>query len=293
MRSRFQLHSIRAINDELQTAAIWNETEFDSLEGNAEQIIAAVKQRSASSNTGLTESQKLLISVIIGSISVKAHIVTIDERETGLRNLVNFGHSIGHALEAILTPTILHGEAVSVGMILEAEIARRLGILNQVAVGRLTRCLKSYGLPVTLSDPRIASLPVAGLLTVDRVLDIMRVDKKNSGSEKKIVLLSRIGATYELKATPVKDELITFVLSHAVRVVPGIPKTPVRLATPGSKSLSNRAMVLAALGKGTCRIKNLLHSDDTQVMMNALIDLKVMLEGSRRLSPVYSFPNRI
>lgn len=255
--------------------------EFDSLERNAEQITAAVKQRSVSSDTGLTESQKLLMSVIIGSISVKAHIVTIDERETGLRNLVNFGHSIGHALEAILTPAILHGEAISVGMIFEAEIARRLGILNQVAIGRLTRCLKSYGLPVTLSDSRIASLPVAELLTIDRVLDIMRVDKKNSGSEKRIVLLSRIGATYELKATPVKDELISFVLSQAVRVVPGVPKTPVRLATPGSKSISNRAMVLAALGKGTCRIKNLLHSDDTQVMMNALMDLKVSIGGTQ------------
>lgn len=277
----------------MQTAAIWNESEFDSLEHNAEQIIAAVKPRSASSDTKVTESQKLLMSVIIGSISVKAHIVTVDERETGLRNLVNFGHSIGHALEAILTPTILHGEAISVGMILEAEIARRLGILNQVAIGRLTRCLKSYGLPVTLSDARIAKLPVAELLTIDRILDIMRVDKKNSGSEKRIVLLSRIGATYELKATPVNDGLISFVLSHAVRVIPGIPKAPVRLATPGSKSISNRAMVLAALGTGTCRIKNLLHSDDTQVMMNALMDLKVRMNELRRFSLTHVLQNRI
>lgn len=239
-----------------------------------------MKQRSKPSAAELTESQKLLLSVIVGSISVKAHIVTIDERETGLRNLVNFGHSIGHALEAVLTPTILHGEAVSVGIILEAEISRRLGILNQVAIGRLTRCLKSYGLPVSVSDPRIASLPVAEQLTVDRLLDIMRIDKKNSGSEKKIVLLSRIGATYEQKATGVSDDVIRFVLSHAVRVIPGVPTKHVKLATPGSKSISNRAMVLAALAKGTCRIKNLLHSDDTQVMMTALIELKVRHSSS-------------
>lgn len=215
------------------------------------------------------------MSVIVGSISVKAHIVTIDERETGLRNLVNFGHSIGHAIEAVLTPTILHGECVSIGMILEAELARTLGHLNQVAIGRLTRCLKAYGLPVSVSDPKIASLAAAEHLTVDRLLDIMRIDKKNSGSEKKIVLLSRIGATFEPKATGVKDEFIRLVLSQAVRVIPGIPKSPVVMATPGSKSISNRAMVLAALGNGTCRIKNLLHSDDTQVMMTALIELKV------------------
>ena len=95
------------------------------------------------------------MSVIIGFISVKAHIITINERETGVQNLFNFGHSISHALDAILTPTILHGEAISVGVILEAEIARRLGILNQVAIGRLTRRLKSHSLPVTenVSNP--------------------------------------------------------------------------------------------------------------------------------------------
>lgn len=202
--------------------------------------------------------------------------MTIDERETGLRNLVNFGHTIGHAIEAVLTPTILHGECVSIGMILEAEVARQMGILNQVAVGRLSRCLKGYNLPISVSDPRISHLPAAKSLTVDNLLDIMKVDKKNSGPQKKIVILSRIGATYEQKATNVSDTIISKVLSESVKVIPGVPsKSPIRMATPGSKSISNRALLLAALGKGTCRLKNLLHSDDTQVMMNALMDLKV------------------
>ena len=206
---------------------------------------------------------------------MKAHIVTIDERETGLRNLVNFGHTIGHAIEAVLTPAMLHGECVSVGMILEAEVARQLGVLSQVAVGRLTRALKAYNLPVSLSDPRIASLPAARSLSVTKLLDIMRIDKKNSGPQKKIVILSRIGATYEQKATIVADAVITKTLSEAAKVVPGSPsKSPIRMATPGSKSISNRALLLAALGTGTCRLKNLLHSDDTQVMMNALVELQ-------------------
>lgn len=209
---------------------------------------------------------------------MKAYIVTKDERETGLRNLVNFGHTIGHAIEAVLTPTILHGECVSVGMVLEAEVSRQLGILSQVGVGRLSRCLKAYNLPISLSDPKIASLPAAKLLTVDRLLDIMRIDKKNSGPQKKIVLLKQLGKTYEEKATVVKDEVIAKTLSVAVRVVPTLSaKNSVKLSTPGSKSISNRALVLAALGKGTCRLKNLLHSDDTQVMMAALNELKVWL----------------
>ena len=82
-------------------------------------------------------------------------------------------------------------------MILEAEVARSLGVLGQVAVGRLTRCLKAYNLPVSISDPRIANLPAARDLTVDKLLDIMKIDKKNSGPHKKVVLLSRIGKTYE------------------------------------------------------------------------------------------------
>ncbi|KAF7369066.1 Pentafunctional AROM polypeptide [Mycena venus] len=263
----------------VKTAAIWNEDEFAALESRAAEIFAAIQSPSLnfSGRTKKTRSvaQDLLLSVIVGSISVKAHIVTIDELETGLRNLVNFGHSIGHAIEAVLTPSILHGECVSVGMILEAEISRQMGILSQVGVGRLTRCLKAYNLPVSLTDPRIANLPVAKLLTVDRLLDIMRIDKKNSGDAKKIVILSKIGATYEPKATVVHDSIISKTLSDAVKVVAGVPTNhPVKMATPGSKSISNRALVLAALAKGTCRLKNLLHSDDTAVMMAALIELK-------------------
>ncbi|KAL5521097.1 hypothetical protein ACEPAG_9019 [Sanghuangporus baumii] len=255
----------------IKTAAIWNEEEFDALESRFAEIFAAVQSRENSD----ASARALLLSVIAGSIGVKAHIVTVDERETGLRNLVNFGHTIGHAIEAVLTPAVLHGECISVGMILEAEVARAKGVLSQVAVGRLTRCLKAFNLPTSLSDPRIASLPQAKLLSVDRLLDIMATDKKNSGTSKKIVLLKRIGKTLEERASVVQDDVIRKTLCEAVCVVPGVPRNnPVKMATPGSKSISNRALLLAALAEGTCRLTNLLHSDDTQVMMSALIDLK-------------------
>ena len=130
-----------------QTAAIWNESDFALLESRSSNFSGRDKfTRSV--------AQELLLKVIIGSISVKAHIVTIDERETGLRNLDNFGHTIGHAIEAVLTPTVLHGECVGIGMILEAEIARQMGLLGQVGIGRLTRCLKAYNLPVSINDSR-------------------------------------------------------------------------------------------------------------------------------------------
>ncbi|KZT36947.1 Shikimate dehydrogenase [Sistotremastrum suecicum HHB10207 ss-3] len=256
----------------VKTAAISSEEDFALLEANAETLLSPPSEPSSSSP---------LLTLITASIATKARIVTGDPHEkTGLRNLVNYGHTIGHAIEGVLTPHLLHGECVSIGMILEAEIARFRGCLTQPSLGRLSRCLSSLGLPISVNDPRITKLPeeVTGNLTVDNLLHIMRIDKKNSGPEKKIVLLSRIGETFEQKATAIPDEIIRKVLAHAVRVT--VPtslsdeaKKHITMSTPGSKSISNRALVLAALGKGTCRLKNLLHSDDTQVMMAALSDL--------------------
>lgn len=224
-----------------------------------------------------TEAQALLLRVIRASIATKSHIVTIDEKETGLRNLVNFGHTIGHAIEAVLTPDVLHGECVAVGMILEAEVARAKGLLSNSAVGRLARCLKAHGLPTSLSDPVIAKSPKSPGLRVASLLDYMAIDKKNSGKAKKIVLLSRLGKTVEEKASVVDDDTIARVLAPAVRVSPAptiASDHSTQITPPGSKSISNRALVLAALGNGVCKLGNLLHSDDTQVMMNALEDMR-------------------
>ncbi|GAA5922264.1 hypothetical protein JCM1841_001387 [Sporobolomyces salmonicolor] len=272
---------VNGMAEVVKTAAIWDETEFAKLESGVADIHAAVTGPSTrdtcNGRTLETRSpaQSLLLSVIRASIATKAHIVTVDEKETGLRNLVNFGHTIGHAIEAVMTPDVLHGECVAVGMVLEAEVARSMGALGNAAVGRLTRCLKAHGLPISVEDPIFTKSAKSARLSVETLLDIMRVDKKNAGNVKKVVILSRIGKTLEERATGVPDEIIARVLSPAVRVLPGPPKVQhFKLATPGSKSISNRALVLAALGKGTCKLGNLLHSDDTQVMMAALNEMK-------------------
>jgi len=199
--------------------------------------------------------------------------VSSDEREGGLRNLLNFGHSIGHAIEAILTPQMLHGECVSIGMVKEAELARYLGVLKPGGVARLAKCLQSYGLPVTLQDKRVKALTRGKYCEVEKMLRIMAVDKKNDGRKKKIVLLSGIGRTHEKKASVVADEAIRVVLSPSVVVGSRTRSDHVKLSPPGSKSISNRALVLAALGNGTCRISNLLHSDDVDFMLTALHSL--------------------
>ena len=258
-----------------QTAAIWNEKAFVDLEDNAKRIMQAIKAAPDTQNRRLADIKSILKRMVLESASTKAHVVSADEKEGGLRNLLNFGHSIGHAFEGILTPQILHGECVAIGMVLEATLARYLGVLDGGAVARLTKCLSSYELPTTSNDPLVRKRSANRQCSVDQLLSIMSVDKKNEGRNKRIVLLARIGRTYEPKATVVADQDIRAVLSDAIFISPTAPKlSAVECTPPGSKSISNRALTLAALGKGECRIRNLLHSDDTEVMMNAISKLK-------------------
>lgn len=221
-----------------------------------------------------TAAQQLLLQVVMASVAVKSYVVTHDERETGMRGLLNFGHSIGHAIEGLVTPKLLHGECVAIGMIKEAEIARHCGYLSQVAVGRLTRCIQAYGLPVTMEDKFVKNHIGNQYCSVDELMQVLRVDKKNMGSQKRIVMLSGIGQTLEQKPSNISDDIIRKVLAASTVVHPRpINQPAITLSPPGSKSISNRALVLAALGQGTCRLTGLLHSDDTQVMLTALTKL--------------------
>ncbi|KAG5929994.1 hypothetical protein E4U42_003547 [Claviceps africana] len=262
---------INGMAEVIKTAAIWDENEFILLEQSAAEIISCVRSESEGR---LRPIKDILIRIVVGSAKVKAQVVSADEREGGLRNLLNFGHSIGHAIEAILTPQLLHGEAIAIGMVKEVELARFLGILRPHAVSRLSKCIASYGLPTSLQDKRVVKLTAGKRCTVDAMLQKMAVDKKNDGQKKKIVLLEKIGKTFEQQASVVADKDIKTVLSSSVIVKPGIPSgLDVTVTPPGSKSISNRALILAALGSGSCKIKNLLHSDDTEYMLSAISQL--------------------
>ncbi|KAI5797696.1 EPSP synthase-domain-containing protein, partial [Geopyxis carbonaria] len=265
---------INGMAEVIKTAAIWDEEEFSRLEKNAALILDTIRPKQGQERREVKEVEDVFRSIILGSVKVKAHVVSADEREGGLRNLLNFGHSIGHAIEAILFPQMLHGECVAIGMVKEAELARHLGVLKPGAVARLCKCLASYGLPTSLDDKRVKKLTGNKHCEVDRMISIMGVDKKNDGQKKKIVLLSGIGRTYEKKASVVHDDSIRVILSPSIIInSQNHPPQQLEITPPGSKSISNRALVLAALGSGTCRIKNLLHSDDTEHMLTALEQL--------------------
>lgn len=186
-----------------------------------------------------------------------------DERESGERGLLNFGHTIGHAIEALMTPEMLHGECVAIGIVLECEISRARGHLTSGEVSRISRLLQAFQLPIRM--PKGCPL--------DRLMHVMRVDKKNSGAVKRVVLLSGVGNVMERRASLVTDAEIEMALAPAIRLVPPtrVHEKVYEMAVPGSKSISNRALLLAALGSGTCRLSGLLFSDDVQVSLSLIL----------------------
>ncbi len=115
---------------------------------------------------------------------IKAAVVAEDERETGVRALLNFGHTFGHAIESGLGyGEWLHGEAVAAGMAQAADLSRRMGYIGRAEVERVVALLRRAGLPV--AQPGIAPA---------RLLELMAVDKKTEGGRLRFVLLDRIGA---------------------------------------------------------------------------------------------------
>lgn len=265
---------INGMAEVIKTAAIWDEVEFDRLEAHTEQFLQVINSRSGDDGSvDLTSILDHIYTLVLNSIKVKAEVVTLDEREGGLRNLLNFGHSIGHAYEAILTPQALHGECVAIGAIKEAELSRYLGHLSPVAVSRLAKCFAGYGLPISLHDKILQSRINGKVCPLETLLKKMAIDKKNDGSKKKVVLLSKIGKCYEPQASYVDDDDLRVILTEDIQVYPfnlNESGKEFQITPPGSKSISNRALILAALGKGQCKLKNMLHSDDTAHMLSAV-----------------------
>ena len=131
----------------------------------------------------LAREPRALRQAIRRSCEIKAEVVGEDERESGRRAILNFGHTFGHAIEAALGyGEWLHGEAVACGMAMAADLSAALGLLPAEDARRIARLIERAGLPVTA--PRIGA---------DRFLELMRVDKKAEAGEIKFVLVDAIG----------------------------------------------------------------------------------------------------
>src|SRR5205823_2970289 len=91
-----------------------------------------------------------LLDVVSQSVRIKANVVMRDERESGLRKVLNFGHTIGHAIESVSNYRLLHGEAIAIGMTLEAQLAERLGVADAGTASAIHDALAAIGLPTSL-----------------------------------------------------------------------------------------------------------------------------------------------
>ncbi len=122
------------------------------------------------------------------SCEIKALVVGQDEREAGLRAILNFGHTFGHAIESGMGyGAWLHGEGVACGMVMAAELSQRLGLVDVAFVARLRRLIALAGLPTV--GPVLSQSDNAG-----RYLELMRVDKKAEAGEIKFVVIDRPGS---------------------------------------------------------------------------------------------------
>jgi 3-dehydroquinate synthase len=152
----------------------------------------------------LASEPAALAFAIQRSCEIKAHVVGQDEREQGLRAILNFGHTFGHAIESGMGyGQWLHGEGVGCGMVMAAHLSQRLGLVDMAFVNRLTRLIQRAGLPV--KGPILDAVDNAG-----RYLELMRVDKKSEAGEIRFVLIDGPGRA-TVRAAP--DALVREVIN--------------------------------------------------------------------------------
>jgi 3-dehydroquinate synthase len=149
---------------------IWDEELFDFLEAKRKKILKL--------------DREALMYVIKRSCEIKAEVVSKDERESGLRAILNFGHTIGHAIETVTGyRKYLHGEAVAIGMHLEAKLADMLNLFDDRKTLRIKALIDAYNLP--------SEMPQG--IDIDHILSSMQLDKKAVAGKLRFVLPEKIG----------------------------------------------------------------------------------------------------
>jgi len=155
----------------IKYGVIWDEELFTYIEGNLDRIKAL--------------DDRALETVVFRSAKIKAEVVGKDERDFGLRNILNYGHTVGHAIESVSDFKVQHGEAVAIGMLVAARISNKLGILDANEVARLKGVIARAGLPTELP-----SLQLEGLIQA------MKHDKKILQGKLRFVLPKSIGEVF-------------------------------------------------------------------------------------------------
>jgi len=162
---------VAGVAEIIKYGIIWDRDLFDFLEKSAPNVLELDRDP--------------LRHIIRRSCEIKADIVRRDEREGGIRTILNFGHTIGHALETATGYTaFVHGEAVAIGMYIEAEIARLMGLIQREEVLRIRHLISTYGLPSAI--PRDIDLEL--------FFASLKLDKKAVFGSIRFILPDRIGS---------------------------------------------------------------------------------------------------
>jgi 3-dehydroquinate synthase len=162
----------------VKAAALWDLAFFERLERDAEALLEL--------------DSRVLLPVLTRACAIKAEVVRLDEKESGLRMLLNLGHTMGHAVETLQGYRgVLHGEAVSMGMAYAARRSEELGLAPAGSAQRLESLLLRFGLPVEIPQrPRKA------------YLEALKVDKKSRDSRIRYIVLRGIGRAEVVSLTP-------------------------------------------------------------------------------------------
>lgn len=150
----------------------------------------------------LDRDEKILQSIIKRAVKLKAYVVKTDEREENLRMILNFGHTVGHAIEKLSDYTILHGLCVALGIIVEAKIAVLMGHLTDNDFNIITELLSKLGI----------TREMLLKFNVDEIVANMLIDKKNKDGSIYAVILKNIGSVYT-----VNDRVVSIIDSEIVK----------------------------------------------------------------------------
>ncbi len=129
--------------------------------------------------------EELWDEIITRCVAIKAEIVAQDEKDLGLRNLLNFGHTIGHAVETVSNYKVKHGQGVAIGMVVEATISMQAGFCSKEVVARIKATVKKAGLPEKM--PR---------LDINKIIQAMQHDKKKTAGRVRLILIKEIGEAF-------------------------------------------------------------------------------------------------
>jgi 3-dehydroquinate synthase len=154
---------------------------------------------SGKSLTQIRVNASLVNNLIERSIATKAKVVSEDFKESDLREILNYGHTFGHAIERVSDYAIRHGEAVAIGMVFVAELAALKGLIDDELVARHRSILSSANLPISLAN-------VPGASNWASLYAAMALDKKSRGSNIRFVILNSIGNCGRLEGVT-EDEL--------------------------------------------------------------------------------------